>query len=504
MIRRTALLLVLFLSAAAARAQEVMPQEIRYPAAAGSFYPRDGRELSAAAAELVASADRRLRVSDGDIPKAIIVPHSALYFSGSVAGAGYAALKRLKPFVKRVILLGSSHQGKYFGVSLSQAQYWEMPNRRFETDRELTGKLIKMQGVGFDSGAHEAETSLEMQLPFIHAVFGKDVKIMPVLIEDASIEQVTDLIDAVWGGPETIVVVSTDMTVGQDAKTVRKSIQNTARLLEKKDYQSVKPKYFCAPLPVEGLLAYAKENNLNVRTIELQTSADVYPMTDKVIGFGAFGVYDTDEASQENSFEKMEDLVRSHQEELLRVAAQSIITGFERGRPIRLRESRYPEELREKGATFVNIYYNGALRGSAGSGEPTRSFLEDIAENAYAAGFSDFRFIPLDEEEIKDAEISISFLTSPQPVRFDGEEDLLSKIKPQKDGLILKERSNRALFLPQIWETFSTPREFLAHLKQKAGLPADYWSPTVKIYRFHVIDINSGDLENPKSIWQQR
>ena len=487
-----------------AGAQNVMPQEIRYPAAVGSFYPRDGRELTKKAAELVDMADRRLRVSEEDVPKAIIVPHNALYFSGETAAAGYAALKRLKPFVKRVVLLGSSHQGKYFGISLSQAQYWEMPNRRFETDRGLTNRLIKMQGIGFDNAAHEAESSLEMQLPFIHAVFGKDVKILPILIEDASIEQITDLIDTVWGGPETVVVVSTDMSSGQDADKVKKEIAKTARLMEKKDHSAVKPQYFCAPLPVTGLLAYAKENNMEVRTIDLKTSADAYPMTDKVIGFGAFGVYETDNAAQEHNFEQMEDVVRSNQEDLLRIAAQSIVTGFERGRSIRLRESRYPEALREKGMTLVNLYYNGALRGSAGSNEPTRSFLEDIAENAYAAGFSDFRFIPLDEEEIKDAEITISFLTPPRQIRFDSEEDLLTKITPQKDGLILKERSNRALFPPQIWETFSSPKEFLSHLKQKAGLPADYWSPTVKIYRFHVIDINSGDLENPKSIWQQR
>ena len=481
-----------------------MPQEIRYPAAVGSLYPRDGRELTKKAADLVAAADRRLRVSDEEIPKAIIVPHNALFFSGETAAAGYAALKRLKPFVKRVVLIGSSHQGKYFGISLSQAQYWEMPNRRFEADRELTDRLVKMQGIGFDSAAHEAESSLEMQLPFVHAVFGKDVKIMPILIEDASIEQITDLIDTVWGGPETVVVVSTDMFSGQDAETVKKEIKKTARLLEKKDYSAIRQQHFCAPLPVEGLLAYAKENNMDVRTIDLRTSADVYPLTDKVIGFGAFGVYETDSAAQEHSFEQMEDLVRSNQEDLLRVAAQSLITGFERGRPIRLRENRYPEAFREKGMTLVNIYHNGVLRGSAGSVEPTRSFLEDIAENAYAAGFSDFRFVPLDEEEIKEAEITISFLTPPRQMRFDGEEDLLSKITPQKDGLILKERSNRALFPPQIWETFSSPKEFLSHLKQKAGLPADYWSPTVKVYRFHVIDINSGDLENPKSIWQQR
>ena len=486
------------------QARDILPQEIRYPAVIGSFYPRDGRELSRQAADFVDTADRRLRVSDGPIPKAIIVPHNALFFSGPVAGAGYAALKRLKPFVKKVVLIGSSHQGKYFGISLSQARYWEMPNRRFEADRELTEKLIKMQGIGFDNEAHEAESSLEMQLPFVNAVFGKDVKIVPILVEDASVEQVSDLIDAVWGGPETVIVVSTDMSSGKDAESVQNVLRETARRVEKKEYSSLKSDRFCAPLPVAGLLAYARENNLDVQTIDLRTSADAYLTTNKVIGFGAFGVYDTNKDAMEDSRERLESILQENQEALLRVAAQSIVSGFERGRSLRVRGNRYPEELREKGATFVNIYYNGALRGSAGSDEATRSILEDISENAYAAAFSDFRFIPLEEEEMKNAEISISFLTSPTPVHFSDEEDLMKKIKPQEDGLILKERSNRALFLPQVWNTFSSPKEFLLHLKQKANLPADYWSPTIKIYRFNVIDINSGDLENPKSVWLLR
>ena len=481
-------------------AQNVMPQKIRYPVAAGTFYPRNASELSKKTEELIKSADRRLRLPAAEIPKVIIVPHNAFYFSGGIAAAGYAALRRIKPFVKRVVLIGSSHQGKYFGISLSEAKYWEMPNQRFEVDQELTQKLLKIQGIGFDSDAHEVESSLEMQLPFVSAVFGKDIKIMPILVEDASIEQVSDLIAAVWGGPETVIIISTDMSVGKEADKVKSNIYDISKLLEKTEYSKIRSRHFCSHLPVAGLLAYVRENNYSVQTIELGTTADSFLSADKVVGFGAFGVYETDDGAQNNK-EQMEGILQANQESLLRVAAQSIVTGFERGRPLRLRETRYPEELRQKAASFVNIYYNGALRGSAGSGEPTRSLLQDIAQNAYAAAFSDFRFIPLTQEEMKDAEISISVLTRPTPLRFDSEEELLSKIRPHQDGLVLRERSNKALFLPQIWDTFSSPKEFLGYLKQKAGLPMDYWSPTVKVYRFDVIDLNSGDLEKPESIW---
>lgn len=483
-----------------AAARDGMVQKIRYPVAAGTFYPRDSVELAKKTKDLIDAADRRLRLPASEIPKAIVVPHNLFYFSGDTAAAGYAALRRLKPFVKRVVLIGSSHQGKYFGISLSGARYWEMPDRRFEVDQELTQKLMKIQGIDFDDAAHEAESSLEVQLPFVSAVFSKDVKIVPVLVEDASTEQISDLMDAVWGGPETVVIVSTDMAAGKDAAKVAADVSDTAKLMEREEYSKIRKRHFCASLPVVGLLAYVRENGFSVQTIETATSADAALKTDKTVGFGAFGVYETDGGAQTDRVQ-MENVLQANQESLLRVAAQSIVSGFERGRALRVRETRYPEELRQKAATFVNIYYNGALRGSAGSEEPDRSILDDVAENAYAAAFSDFRFIPLTEEEFKKAEISISILTRPTPVRFETEEELLAKIQPERDGLILRERANKALFLPQIWQTFPSPRDFLAHLKQKAGLSMDYTSPTLKVYRFDVIDINSGDLEDPASIW---
>ena len=108
------------------------------------------------------------------------------------------------------------------------------------------------------------------------------------------------------------------------------------------------------------------------------------------------------------------------------------------------------------------------------------------------------------QEELQDAEISISLLTRRTRIKFADEADLLAQIRPKTDGLVLRERSNSALFLPQIWESFSSPREFLAHLKRKAGLSPDYKSPTLKVYRFEVIDISSGDLEDPASVWRAR
>jgi len=480
-----------------------LAEKTRFPAAAGLYYPANPDDMKKQTRDLLAAAQGRFRFDGTKIPKAIIVPHNPLTTeSGRIAAAGYAALMPLKPFVRRVVVIAEPQHGRYFGISLSSAKYWAMPSgQKFETDRVLTEKLKKIQGFDFDDTAFEAEEAIEAQLPFIAAVFRPDIKILPILVDDAGVDQVADLIDLVWGSLDTAVIIASNMSKGTAAEKIKAKDAQTARILEKKEDVALKKDRLSAPRPVEGLLAYLRETGGTVERIDMSVGGNL--LSDGLTGYGAFGVYETASAAQ-TSKEETESLLRSHQNDLLRIAAQSVIAGFERGRALRVRPARYPEELRQKGATFVSIYYNGALRGSAGSAEATRSIIDDIAENAYQAAFNDFRFNPLTPEELKDAEISVSLLTRRTRIKFSDEADLLAQIRPKTDGLVVRERANTALFLPQIWESFPSPKEFLAHLKRKAGLSPDYKSPTLKVYRFEVIDISSGDLEDPASVWRTK
>lgn len=488
--------------AAETAADNPIVRSIRYPVALGSLYPENPKELRRLAKELLESADRHFR-PEGRIPKALIVPSASMFLSGKTAAAGYAYMKRIRPFVRRVVILAAPMNKSYFGMVVPAAKYWEMPDRRFEIDTETAERLAKIPGITRDDAPHAGEYAAEVQLPFIAAAFGDEVKILPVLVGDASVIQVSDLIDAVWGGPETVIVVVSQIPDARSYDEAVKKTETAVRLLKKKDYASLRKRHVTGLLPVRGLLHYASEHDAEVRLLDTGTSADVFPPSSKVSGYAAFGVFET-ELSEEERKEELEKLLRENQEDLLRIAAHSVLSGFKRGRPLYVRESRYDEELSKKGAVFVSLYYNGALRGSVGSSEPVRSVLRDVSENAYAAAFQDFRFAPLGEDEIKDAEISISLLTPKVPLKFENEADLLKKMRPDRDGFVLRERENKALFLPSVWDTFSTPKEFLMHLKRKAGLPADYWSPTLKMYRFEVIDINSGDLPDPKSVWEER
>jgi AmmeMemoRadiSam system protein A len=177
-------------------------------------------------------------------------------------------------------------------------------------------------------------------------------------------------------------------------------------------------------------------------------------------------------------------LTKENRQRLLELAKSSIQHGLQTGRPLKIDLADYPAELTGPRATFVTLQINHQLRGCIGMLEAVRPLAEDIAENAYSAAFKDPRFSPLDTHELDKLDIHLSILTPAEPVSFSSEQDLISRLQPGIDGLILQEGHRRGTFLPSVWESLPEPLQFLRHLKQKAGLPPDYWSETIRIYRY--------------------
>jgi AmmeMemoRadiSam system protein A len=204
-------------------------------------------------------------------------------------------------------------------------------------------------------------------------------------------------------------------------------------------------------------------------------------------------------------------LNKEHQQRLLELAKNSIQYGLQTGKPLKINLADYPAELTERRATFVTLHKNHELRGCIGMLEAIRPLAEDIAENAFLAAFKDPRFPPLADYEFGELEIHLSILTPAEPISFTSEQDLISQLQPGIDGLILEEPEiydvankreqlppridglilekgrgrRRGTFLPSVWEQLPKPEQFLRHLKQKAGLPPDYWSENIRIYRYH-------------------
>lgn len=179
-------------------------------------------------------------------------------------------------------------------------------------------------------------------------------------------------------------------------------------------------------------------------------------------------------------------LSEQHRQLLRNLAYESIRHGLETGQALEINIEDYPAELQPNRATFVTLHRNKQLRGCIGILKPLRPLAEDVAHNAWAAAFTDTRFSPLRDDEMDDLDIHISILGTPEEMHFESEEDLVDQIRPGTDGLILEDGYHKGTFLPSVWESLPDAREFLDHLKQKAGLPANHWSDTVTVKRYTV------------------
>ena len=169
---------------------------------------------------------------------------------------------------------------------------------------------------------------------------------------------------------------------------------------------------------------------------------------------------------------------------LLHIACQSIRSGLEAGQPAVVHANAYPRSLSAARASFVTLLEEKKLRGCIGTLEPRVSLVEDVSLNAYAAAFRDARFAPLRSGELATLSVQISVLGAPEMLDFDSEASLLAQVRPGIDGLILQERALRSTFLPSVWESLPEPERFFGHLKLKAGLAADYWSETIRVWRY--------------------
>ncbi|MBZ0071764.1 MAG: AmmeMemoRadiSam system protein A [Gammaproteobacteria bacterium] len=178
---------------------------------------------------------------------------------------------------------------------------------------------------------------------------------------------------------------------------------------------------------------------------------------------------------------RLDDSVRRT---LLELAARSVTHGLEHGTPLPVEAAAYPEPLCAPGASFVTLRIMGDLRGCIGSLEHRRPLVVDITDNAFAAAFRDPRFAPVRSAEVSDIDIHIAVLGPAEPLTYADEADLIDCLRPEIDGLILRAGHRHGTFLPSVWDALPRPQDFLYHLKRKAGLPGDYWSDDVRVWRY--------------------
>lgn len=464
----------------------------RPAAVAGQFYPDQPLALASAVTDLLRHAT--VPPEGTRPPKAIIAPHAGYVYSGPVAANVYRRLAPLRGQVHRVVLLGPAHRVAFYGMALSSADAWDMPGGSIRLDREGAAVALGVPGVLVDDRAHADEHSLEVHLPFLRAVLGDGFTLLPVVVGQATADQVEALLAAVWGGPETLIVISSDLSHFLGYSAARARDYATAEAIERLDERAIDFEDACGHLPVSGLLRMARRKGLAVERVDIRSSGDTAGTRDRVVGYGAWAF--TEPALAERHW--LDRLAP----DVLALAAGSIRHGLAEGNPLVPDLDALPPELRRPGASFVTLETaGGALRGCVGTVDASQPVAADIAENAFRAAFHDPRFPRLTAAEIDGLVIHVSVLSRPEPFPVRDEADLLRRIRPGVDGLILSDYGRRALFLPSVWEQLPDPAAFIGHLKAKAGWPQDYWSSTLTVQRFTTRQVGSEDEPDPAALW---
>ena len=481
---------------------------IRKAAVAGQFYPGNAAELSATIKRFLSSAAG----ATGDVPKAIIAPHAGYVYSGAIAASAYAHIAPAARQITRVVLLGPCHRVPLRGLALSSADAFATPLGNVPLDRDAEHRLLELPQVQLFDETHQQEHSLEVHLPFLQVILD-GFSLVPIVVGEATPDEVAEVLEAVWGGPETLIVISSDLSHYEDYETARQMDETTSRAIENLDPAGIGQHYACGRIPVGGLLEMARQRGLEVATVDLRNSGDTAGSKDRVVGYGSWVFVDRglhlDDAKIKSAkidpgdafAEKTRTLLAEHGTTLLHLAAASIEYGLERGRPPIVDLSQSAPELRENGASFVTIRRDGNLRGCIGSSVAGQPLVKDVSEHAFAAAFRDPRFPALKSSEIEGLYLSVSVLSEPSPMRFADEAQLLSSLRPRIDGLIIADDGHRALFLPSVWETLPDPEAFLNHLKLKAGLLAGHWSGGFKAWLFVAEEASTEQLADPGSIW---
>jgi len=442
---------------------------VRPAVVAGTFYPASPRELAREVDDMLGhSAGGGLAPG---FPKALIVPHAGYVYSGSVAAEAYDRLRPARGIVRRVVLLGPCHRVAVRGLALPEAAAFATPLGQVPIDQEAIESLAGLPQVVVSSAVHAEEHALEVQLPFLQRVLG-EFSLVPLAVGAATPEQVAEVIDRLWGGAETLIVISSDLSHYHPYEEACAIDRGTARAIL--DYSTdIDHEQACGATPVAGMLIAAKRHELNVDLLDLRNSGDTAGDRRRVVGYASFAFWDGASSFGDAHGRTLLDIARNSIEAALGVSGVMLL----------------PDEpwLKPAHASFVTLTQNGRLRGCIGSLDAHRPLGEDVRHNARAAALSDPRFPPLTREELAGTRVEVSLLSTPKLLAFADHADLIARLRPGEDGLILECGEASGTFLPQVWESLPDAEQFVAELKRKAGLSPGVSTAKCRIQRYRVL-----------------
>ncbi|MBL4827089.1 MAG: AmmeMemoRadiSam system protein B [Spongiibacteraceae bacterium] len=261
--------------------------KIRQPAVAGLFYPRDTEDLNNEVKQFLLCAQRSPNKQLTQSPKALIVPHAGYRYSGQIAATAYATLIPNAQQIKRVVLLGPAHRTRFQDLATTTMDFFRTPLGDIPIDKSAIDRLLERPDILPLEAAHQQEHSLEVQLPFLQGIL-KHFSLIPIVIGDPSANQVQQVLDLLWGGPETVIIISSDLSHYHNYNTAQAYDRSTCDAIEHAEAGYISSEQACGCIGINGLLLAAKQRNMSVQTLDLRNSGDVTGEKDTVVGYGSW------------------------------------------------------------------------------------------------------------------------------------------------------------------------------------------------------------------------
>ena len=474
--------------------------KVRPAAVAGLFYPATKASLEKEIDEYLAAAKpagiKKLR--------GLVVPHAGYRYSGPTAAVGYKQLVGRE--IRTVIVMAPSHYAAFQGAFLSEADAYETPlgrvslapmmrelaaHRPFVTRPPCRGERPSWSAQSPREAPPRGEDlpdtwehSLEVQVPFLQRTLA-DFQIVPIVFGDVDPEAVAREL-AGRLDEKTLLVASSDLSHYHPDKTARDLDTTCIEAVCRVNCQWMAEQEACGKTPILTLMHLARSKGWKARLLDYRNSGDTAGDRSAVVGYAAIAFFEPEGATEVSPAPKS-GWTPAERKTLLALARQSLGDSVRSGKPPEVDPAKYDAKLTGPRACFVTLTKKGALRGCIGHIFPREPLVKAVVHNAAAAALDDPRFPPVGTQELGEIDIEISILTLPERLAFKSPEDLLAKLRPKIDGVVLRVDRRQATYLPQVWEQLPDKESFLGHLAQKAGLSAGDWKrPEAEVLVYQV------------------
>jgi len=475
-------------------------KKIRQPAVAGLFYARDEEDLRKTVDKLLAEA----RPATVENVRGLVCPHAGYEFSGPVAAFGYKLLAGRD--IRTVVILAPSHYAMFDGASIPDADAYQTPLGAIPVSPKaaelakhkpfVVNPECEVRRPGFwrhspkepppagEDTPHTWEHSLEVQLPFLQCALKSGFSIVPVVFGRVDPKDVAKGLEPILDD-ETLVVASSDLSHYLPYDTACRLDKRCCEAVCSLDLDAIRRQEACGKAPVETLMCLAKDKGWKARLLDYRNSGDTSGnKADGVVGYAAIAFYQPGSTSSPEPAARVgkqpvapadKEFSPAQRKYLLELARNSLESVVRSGKLPEVDAAEVPKEFLTPRACFVTLTKHGALRGCIGSILPEEPLWEAVMHMAQSAATRDPRFHPVRPDELKDVHVEISVLSVPKELRYDSPEDLLAKLRPGLDGVVLRVGSRQSTYLPQVWEQLPDKTDFMNHLAEKAGLAPDDW-----------------------------